>query len=349
MIRRRGFGHRDRSTGKRGGRRFAEERDMRDRRASRIAAAAAVLAAFAVGVPTYAAYRRDIRAARARIASGSLIAQTRCGQIEYAIVGEGLPVLMVHGAGGGYDQGLDIGAPLARNGLRIIAMSRFGYLRTPLPQDASPAAQADAHASLLDALGIAHAAIIGASAGAPSAMQFALRHRERCSALVLLVPVAYVPRPGGATSISTPPGIWLLLDLALRSDFLFWAAPRVSRGAVIRAFLGTPPEAVERASGSEQARVATMLEHILPVKPRRAGLINEGRVVSSIERYELERIAVPTLAISAADDLYGLFDAARYTVEHIAGARFIGYPSGGHLCVGHQDEIVTEITAFLRH
>ena len=34
------------------------------------------------------------------------------------------------------------------------APSRFGYLRTPLPSDASPAAQADAHSCLLDALGL---------------------------------------------------------------------------------------------------------------------------------------------------------------------------------------------------
>ena len=35
---------------------------------------------------------------------------------------------------------------------------------------------------------------IGVSAGAPSAMQFALRHRDRCSALVLAVPLAYPPK-----------------------------------------------------------------------------------------------------------------------------------------------------------
>jgi hypothetical protein len=38
-------------------------------------------------------------------------------------------------------------------------MSRFGYLRTPLPSDPSAAAQADAHACPLDALGIRHAAL----------------------------------------------------------------------------------------------------------------------------------------------------------------------------------------------
>jgi pimeloyl-ACP methyl ester carboxylesterase len=70
-------------------------------------------------------------------------------------------------------------------------------------------------------------------------------------------------------------------------------------------------------------------------------------VISSLERFDLERIAVPTLAISAADCLYGTFESARYTAEHVSGARFIGYPSGGHLCVGHQDEVTSTIAAFV--
>src|SRR5439155_8391596 len=107
--------------------------------------------------------------------------------------GRGRTVLLVHGAGGGYDQLLDMARELAAAGVRVVAPSRFGYLRTPLPADASPAAQADAHACLLDALGIERAAVIGVSAGAPSSMQFALRHPQRTSALVLVVPLAYVP------------------------------------------------------------------------------------------------------------------------------------------------------------
>jgi pimeloyl-ACP methyl ester carboxylesterase len=89
--------------------------------------------------------------------------QTSCGPIEYATAGNGPPVLVIHGAGGGFDQGLAFGADLAVAGFRVIAMSRFGYLRTPLLADASPAAQADAHASLLDALDVPRASIIGGS------------------------------------------------------------------------------------------------------------------------------------------------------------------------------------------
>lgn len=297
---------------------------------------------------TYTSYQRDIRQARERVSTGSQIAQTPCGPIEYAVTGAGQPVLVVHGAGGGYDQGLDFGEPLARSGFRVIAMSRFGYLRTPLPADASPAAQADAHACLLDALKIRRAAVIGASAGAPSSMQFALRHPDRCSALVLVVPAAYVPRADGAPSMKTPAWTAFLFDTALRSDFLFWAAPRISRPTVTRAILATPPAVLNNASAAEQSRVATMLEHILPVSARRLGMLNDAAVTSSLQRYELERIVAPTLVVSAADDLFGTFDGARYTAEHVPGARFIGYSSGGHLWVGHQEDTVSAIVAFLK-
>jgi len=296
----------------------------------------------------YTDYRQQLRAAQERISNASRLVQTPCGPIEYAIAGDGTPVLVVHGAGGGYDQGLDFARPLIGNGFRVIAMSRFGYLRTPLPHDASAAAQADAHACLLDALNIAHAAVLAGSAGAPSAMQFALRHPQRCTALVLVVPAAYVPRPGGAPPMRTPPGTAFLFDTALRSDFLFWAAIRVARPTVIRAILATPPAVVQNASPDERARVALVLNHILPVSSRRLGLLNDAAVTSSLPRYDLERVAQPTLAISVRDDLFGTFDGARYTAEHIPHARFIGYATGGHLWVGHQEELSSEIIAFLK-
>jgi 2-hydroxy-6-oxonona-2,4-dienedioate hydrolase len=296
----------------------------------------------------YTSYERDIRQARQRVSTGSQMVQTPCGPIEYALAGDGRPVLVVHGAGGGYDQGLEFGEPLVNSGFRIIAVSRFGYLRTPLPTDASASAQADAHACLLDALKIRRVAVVGASAGAPSSMQFALRHPDRCSAMVLLVPAAYVPRPGSAPPMQTPAGTEFLFDTALKSDFLFWAATRLARSTVTRAILATPPAVVENASADEQARVGRVLEHILPVSPRRLGLLNDAAVTSSLERYELERIAIPVLVISMADDLFGTFDGARYTAEHLPRARFIGYSSGGHLWVGHQKEVMPEIANFVK-
>jgi pimeloyl-ACP methyl ester carboxylesterase len=298
-------------------------------------------------------YRRDIHRARERISVGSRIVDTPCGPIEYGFAGDGPPVLVVHGAGGGFDQGLEIANPLVQSGFRVIAMSRFGYLRTPLPVDATATAQADAHACLLDALDIQRVAVVGASAGAPSSMQFALRHPERTAVVVLLVPAAYPShieqRPRGAVPTRTSAAVKLLFDTALRSDFLFWAAPRIARQAMLQAILGTPPSVLENASAEERARIAQVLAHIQPLSMRRHGLLNDVSIVGSLPRYELERIAAPTLILGVADCLYGTYSGARYSAEHIPRARFISYPSGGHLWVGHQREVMTEIAGFLRN
>jgi pimeloyl-ACP methyl ester carboxylesterase len=297
-------------------------------------------------------YLRDIQRARERVASGSKIAETQSGPIEYALAGQGPPVLVVHGAGGGFDQGLEIGEAVSQRGFQIVAPSRFGYLRTPLPLDASAAAQADAHAALLQALGIPRAAVVGASAGAPSAMQFALRHPDRTASLVLLVPAAYpfhverTLRGAMPKRLSTTTAFFL--DTTLRSDFLFWLMCRIARRVTARAILATPPTVVESASAEEQARAASVIAHILPVSLRRLGLRNDALVTGSLPRYDLERIAAPTLVISLADDLFGTYDGARYSAEHIPRARFIGFQTGGHLWVGHQKEVLAEIAGFLR-
>jgi pimeloyl-ACP methyl ester carboxylesterase len=311
-----------------------------------LAVAALVLAG--LFLPTYAIYRLDVGRAYDRVATGSQIAQTRCGPIEYATEGEGPPVLVVHGAGGGFDQGLELGRATARAGFRIIAVSRFGYLRTPVPNDASAAAQADAHACLLDALNIRRAAVVGISAGGPSSLQFALRHADRTAALVLLVPAAYAPSPNTVGPPRLSRAKALVFDAVLRSDFIFWAGGKLAHQTYVRSVLGTPPEVAARASAADQARLQLLLDQILPLRARRLGLLNDAAVVSSLRRYELERITAPTLAISTADDLYGTFAGARYTAEHVPGARFIGYPSGGHMLVGHDAETAAHVAKFLK-
>lgn len=307
----------------------------------RKAATLAVVGTLASGAAlTYAGYRSDLDAARQRIASGSEIAETRCGPIEYAALGEGPAVLLVHGAGGGFDQTLDAARDLAMRGFRVIAPSRFGYLRTPQRSDATPQAQADAHACLLDALKIPRAAVVAVSAGSPSAMQFAIRHPERITGLVLLVPMAYAPQGG----LGRPPTTarWLF-EQALGSDFLFWLVAQTSPHRM----MGTPPDIVARADDTEKARFYRLALQPLPLSERREGLLNDAVVVTHLVRYELERIAAPTLVISARDDLWGTYASAIYTAQQIAGARFVGLPDGGHLWVGHHREVMGEIAAFL--
>lgn len=128
-----------------------------------VLAMAALLVAGLI-IVVHARCSQDIRQAHERVVEGSQLTDTPCGPIEYARAGEGPAFLVMHGAGGGFDQGLEVLGELAGFEFQVIAVSRFGYLGTPLPVDASAPAQADAHACLLDALGIERAVVIGASA-----------------------------------------------------------------------------------------------------------------------------------------------------------------------------------------
>ena len=313
----------------------------------------ALLVAFVVvlavaAMMTYGQFQRDIAAAYQRIESGSTMVETDCGPIEYARVGDGAPVLLAHGAGGGFDQGLDFGRDLAALGVEIIAVSRFGYLRSPLPEDASPAAQADTYACLLDALDLTQVSVLGASAGTPSALQFALRHPDRIAALMLLAPVAYQPHKEGAVAVQPPDWVLLLSATVLQSDFLMWATQRLMGETLLKSLLATPPEQVAAADPEEQARAATMLSHILPVRPRRHGLLNDGRILMAIEPYPLYQIRAPTLLISARDDGYGSYDIARYMQAEIPGAELLDLPDGGHLWIGHHQQVVSAISDFVQ-
>lgn len=69
---------------------------------------AALLPIGFVGI-TYPRFRKAMRCGRERLLTRSHTVATEYGDIEYAIQGSGLPVLLLHGAGGGYDQGLLIG------------------------------------------------------------------------------------------------------------------------------------------------------------------------------------------------------------------------------------------------
>ncbi len=292
-------------------------------------------------------FDRDITRASVRVAHGSLLAATRCGPIEYQEAGTGVPLLAVHGSGGGYDQGMSFAGSLAGHGIRVIAMSRFGYLRTPMPTDGSAAAQADAHVCLLDALGIRQTAVMGGSAGAQSALQMAIRHPDRVSALVLLVPLSYKPPTLADSAPPLPPWVESIMMRMLGSDFLFWAAIHVARDQVMQAVLATPPELLTVASQQERARVNAMLDNILPVSARAEGLRADTIASKHLTSTSLRSIHAPTLIISARDDRYGTYASAQYTAGQIDGAKFIGFDQGGHTWVGHDDEVRAEIVKLL--
>jgi len=304
-----------------------------------------ILAALmAAGMGIVGLYVRDLASARARLVGLSRIMATTFGAVEYAQIGKGEPILVVHGAAGGFDQALDMAGPLAEQGYRLIAPSRFGYLRSAFPPHLTTAMQADAYVELLDRLGIAKVDVISISAGAWSALQMAIRHPERVRALILLVPADYLP-----------PGMTIhggaLVRAIFNSDFIAWLALKLMPllpGGMTRMMLGTDSAVVRAANDAEQARLRQILDHLLPVRMRAAGMNFDVSTAAAREPYAIDKIECPVLAVSAEDDRFGTARRARLIVASVAHGRLVVFRTGGHALVGHMADTVREGVAFLQ-
>lgn len=288
-------------------------------------------------------YLRDMEAIRKRMSTESRTGRTRHGLLEFITWGSGPAVLVVHGAGGGYDQGVSMAKAFGGDGFQWIAPSRFGYLRTPLPPDASTAAQADAFADLLDGLSIDRVAIVAMSGGVPPSLQFALRHPARTSALVLLSSAPYTPLTAAEQHLPIPS--WMYQAI-FSSDLPYWILTKVARSKLETIF-DVKPDSRAALTDEERAFIARMVDTFEPVTMRTAGLRNEGAAISPKTLYPLEQITIPTLVIHSRDDGINPFAFGEYTAQHIRGAEFLPLETGGHLLLGHHAVVRARVTAFL--
>lgn len=297
-----------------------------------------------LGGAAYLGFARDTRATAQRLAAGSNTIETSYGRLQYAVSGSGPAVLAIHGAGGGYDQGnLMVGA-FGADGFRWITVSRFGYLGSALPADASTVAQADAFAELLDGLGIKTTAVLAMSGGVPPALQFAARHPDRTTALVLLSSAPYTPLPTQAQDLPVP--IWVY-NLLFSSDFPYWLLQKTARGLLAPVFDATP-QLRAQMTPAEAAFLDGMIDAFQPVTARLDGLRNEGAALDPGARYNLGAITAPTLVIHARDDGLNPARIAEYTAANIANAELMLLDSGGHLLLTHHAKVRAATTAFLR-
>jgi pimeloyl-ACP methyl ester carboxylesterase len=262
----------------------------------------------------------------AALRAASRTVKTRCGEIEYATTPTGSPVLISHGTLGGFDQGMVAAELILTPQFRPIAVSRPGYLRTALAVGATPEEQADAFAALLDSLAIDRVPIIGISGGGPPALQFALRHPQRCTAIVLICAVSQrlvLPRramfAARFSRVATSNSANWFVSLLYRR----FPAP-ISQQAFTRY---ERSKAVPEADRRDALR---LMGTSVPVKPRFEGVMNDAGYLSTIEPYPLERIAQPTLIIHGDSDEVVPFAHAEFAASEIPGARLIAQEHGSH-------------------
>jgi pimeloyl-ACP methyl ester carboxylesterase len=291
--------------------------------------------------------------------STSIVAKTSAGDIEYAQAGEGIPVLVFHGAPGGYDQAMLLGSSLLDHGLQVIAPSRPGFLRTPLSTGLTPEAQADAMKTLLDeTLDLESVIVVGFSVGAPAAISFASRSPERTRALILISPVMkslvadsknpMLPEVVNE-QVNGDMSAWYLVETAERdpAKALGWTFDIAQTGGDAAKANWVNSVA---ASSSQVAWFQDLAGTLAPLSNRVSGLRNDLLQMRALPASDFAKIVMPTLIVHGTDDRFIPIADVEAAAARLPKAELIRVPDTGHIVeLGPNAKDVREkVAAFLQ-
>jgi pimeloyl-ACP methyl ester carboxylesterase len=251
-----------------------------------------------------------------RLEAGSRMLETDLGSIEYQISGTGPAVLIAHGSPGGYDVGAAFTRLLdAPKPYTYISVSRPGYLRTPLSSGKTPEEQADLYAALLDALHIERTVVIAISGGGPAAIQFALRHPDRCRGLIMISCVA---------QHYSEEEIWQTFNPLKRLRRKLFAKI-VTFDALLYLALLLARLQPSGPAAFELVRTGTLYDQ------RKTGYDNDMQEFAHITHYPLEQIQTPTFVVHGTADDEVLFADAELLARKIPNVRLLAISGGSHM------------------
>lgn len=291
----------------------------------RVTAGWIALALVAVLIAAAAVYLWDMNLAYERVRARGTVIPSPYGDIEYTAAGSGAPVLVIHGSGGGYDQGELIAQAVIGDELRWIVPSRFGYLRSTFRDGATFDDQAHAYAHLLDHLGVKKVAVVALSHGGPSALLFALLYPERVSSLTLI-------SCGAASSTELEQADANekgdTLTTIFQYDPLYWGISKLFKQSLMK-LLGANDTVIASLAPEQRLPVDRLIDYMNPVAPRSAGVAFDNTATMPNER--IAAIHVPTLIFHARDDGLQLYHNAEFAAANIPGAILRAFDKGGHL------------------
>jgi pimeloyl-ACP methyl ester carboxylesterase len=267
----------------------------------------------------------------------SQVHTSKYGGIEYLLSGEGPTILVSHGITGGVGQGIELSKDYLGDGYRLLFVSRFGYLKSSIPDNASPELQAEVYKELLDYLGIESAFIFGNSAGGTSAIQFAIRYPKACRGLILVSSNAPLDTPLGY-----PP------KFVFKSNFFYWFVMKLVGKSLLKMFV--PKNVIKNLSKQEISQIIDGIYFsALPVTKRTKGILFDLFVSnpSINDDLSLDWISSPVLIINSIDDPATLIEGARTLASRIKTSSLLTFDTGGHLILGHEKEIRQKVSEFI--
>jgi pimeloyl-ACP methyl ester carboxylesterase len=181
---------------------------------------------------------------------------------------------------------------------------------------------ADDVVGLLDALGIAHAHVLGRALGGAIAQWVAVRHPERVLSLTSLMTGPYTPAEEAAAGLTPPPAVLPALLAApvreTREGRIAWSVD------LIRAIWGDLP-----FDEAERWEVEAQL-HDRAWRPAASALHAAARQRSPSRVDALRRLTVPTLVIHGTADGMSPRDRGQALAALIPGTRLLLVEGMGH-------------------
>jgi len=265
------------------------------------------------------------------------VAETALGPVEYAVVGRGTPVLVVHGSPGGIDAAALMARILPRDGVAAILLSRPGYLGTPLDGRSTVDEQADLLGALLDHLHLDRAGVYTWSGGGPAGYRFAVRHPERVTCVVANAAVsrAYDAPPQDLPTrllFTTSAGQWLMRLLAAHQPAQYVKGMLATEGDLTDDQLARRVEEVLADPAKRNFALALGATSV-PDARRRAGYRNDLDRFAAITSLELEKISAPTLVVQGTADSDVPPAHSTFATETIPGAELLTLDTGTHLAL----------------
>lgn len=297
------------------------------------------------------AHPEQVVAAHARVLEGSP-AQSRYvemgpGRRIHAIeVGEGKPLVLIHGSGPTALLFLPLMERLTD--VRAIAVDRPGFGLSEAaehPANSYRDAAFETLDGILDALGLDETSLLGNSMGGTWAAWYALRRPDRVRRLVLLgapplLPGTRVPPPmlaiagpptGEPSSQMPPPSA----EMVVQSMAMMGEADTIVRY----------PDQIEARVAAGYDRLAA----IASLTELRATIAPTGwQPTLEMRADELHELAVPTLLIWGDHDPLGEADVARRMAATIPGARAELLSAGHAPWLGHPAQAASLVSDFLR-
>jgi 2-hydroxy-6-oxonona-2,4-dienedioate hydrolase len=283
-----------------------------------------------------AAYLRDMNRAYERVRGKSTVISSAYGDIEYTEGGTGPHVLVIHGSGGGYDQGELIVQAFLDNRFHWIAPSRFGYLGSTFHDGATFDDQAHAYAALLDHLGLESVAVVAFSHGGPSALLFAALYPERVSSLTL-VSAGVVAASTGDQGQADRKGS--TLTTIYKHDWLYWGMTKLFKKQFM-GLMGATDDVIAELTPGQQELVDRIIEEMNPVSVRSAGVGFDNRAKLPGDR--IAAIQAPTVIVHATDDTLQPYHNAEFAAATIPGARLVRFERGGHLLMAVEQATIRD-------